>query len=108
MMKALAKAGFQPELHLFHLARRKQELTEYFTELTQTEMREYFRGNLFPNTPDILPFHLQTGGRPAFMIRAPSWPRRSRASTASTAGSSFARMPPCRGGKNISTRRNTS
>jgi starch synthase (maltosyl-transferring) len=33
-------------------------------------MREYFRGNLFPNTPDILPRHLQEGGRPAFMIRS--------------------------------------
>jgi starch synthase (maltosyl-transferring) len=33
-------------------------------------MREYFRGNLWPNTPDILPFVLQEGGRPAFMIRA--------------------------------------
>jgi len=42
---------------------------EYFTELTQSEMREYFRANLWPNTPDILPFFLQDGGRPAFMIR---------------------------------------
>ena len=33
-------------------------------------MREYFRANLWPNTPDILPVHLQNGGRPAFMIRA--------------------------------------
>ncbi len=51
-------------------AAAKAEFAEYFTELTQTEMREYFRGNLWPNTPDILPFHLQTGGRPAFMVRA--------------------------------------
>src|SRR5438067_9330893 len=42
---------------------------EYFTELTETEMSEYFRANLWPNTPDILPFVLQDGGRPAFMIR---------------------------------------
>ncbi|MBC8165056.1 MAG: alpha-1,4-glucan--maltose-1-phosphate maltosyltransferase, partial [Bryobacteraceae bacterium] len=47
-----------------------KEMEEYFTELTQTDMREYFTGNLFPNTPDILPFFLQSGGRPAFMIRA--------------------------------------
>ncbi len=33
-------------------------------------MAEYFRGNLFTNTPDILPFFLQHGGRPAFLIRA--------------------------------------
>ncbi|MGZ5021395.1 MAG: alpha-1,4-glucan--maltose-1-phosphate maltosyltransferase [Chthoniobacterales bacterium] len=70
MMKALAKAGFQQSYTYFTWRGSKQEFTEYFTELTQTEMREYFRGNLWPNTPDILPFHLQEGGRPAFMIRA--------------------------------------
>ena len=90
MMKALAKAGFTQSYTYFTWRTSKQELTEYFTELTQTEMREYFRGNLWPNTPDILPFHLQEGGRPAFMIRAVS-PRRSRAFTASTADSSFAK-----------------
>ena len=70
MMKALAKAGFTQSYTYFTWRNSKQELTEYFTELTQTEMKEYFRGNLWPNTPDILPLHLQTGGRPAFMIRA--------------------------------------
>ena len=70
MMKALAKAGFTQSYTYFTWRNSKQELTEYFTELTQTEMREYFRGNLWPNTPDILPFGLQTGERPAFMIRA--------------------------------------
>jgi starch synthase (maltosyl-transferring) len=70
MMKALAKAGFTQSYTYFTWRDSKQELTEYFTELTQTDMREYFRGNLWPNTPDILPFGLQEGGRPAFMIRA--------------------------------------
>jgi starch synthase (maltosyl-transferring) len=70
MMKALAKAGFTQSYTYFTWRERKAELTEYFTELTQTEMREYFRGNLFTNTPDILPLHLQEGGRPAFMIRS--------------------------------------
>ena len=70
MMKALAKAGFTQSYTYFTWRNSKQELTEYFTELTQTEMREYFRANLWPNTPDILPVGLQTGGRPAFMIRA--------------------------------------
>jgi starch synthase (maltosyl-transferring) len=69
MMKALAKAGFHQSYTYFTWRNSKQELTEYFTELTQTDMREYFRGNLFTNTPDILPFALQDGGRPAFMIR---------------------------------------
>jgi starch synthase (maltosyl-transferring) len=70
MMKALAKAGFTQSYTYFTWRNSKQELADYFTELTQTEMREYFRGNLWPNTPDILPFVLQNGGRPAFMIRA--------------------------------------
>ena len=70
MMKALAKAGFNQSYTYFTWRTSKQELTEYFTELTQTKMRQYFRGNLFTNTPDILPFHLQTGGRLMFQIRA--------------------------------------
>jgi len=70
MMKALAKAGFTQSYTYFTWRNTKAELTEYFTELTHTDMREYFRGMLFPNTPDILPLSLQEGGRPAFMIRA--------------------------------------
>ncbi|MGB8352897.1 MAG: alpha-1,4-glucan--maltose-1-phosphate maltosyltransferase [Chthoniobacteraceae bacterium] len=70
MMKALAKAGFQQSYTYFTWRNTKTELTEYFTELTGTEMAEYFCGNLFPNTPDILPWFLQHGGRAAFMIRA--------------------------------------
>jgi starch synthase (maltosyl-transferring) len=69
MMKVLAKAGFTQSYTYFTWRNSKQELTEYFTELMQTDMREYFRGNLWTNTPDILPFVLQEGGRPAFMIR---------------------------------------
>jgi starch synthase (maltosyl-transferring) len=69
MMKALAKAGFNQSYTYFTWRNSKHELIEYFTELTQTEMREYFRANLWPNTPDILPFVLQDGGRPAFMVR---------------------------------------
>jgi starch synthase (maltosyl-transferring) len=38
-------------------------------ELTRPEVREYFRPNFWPNTPDILTEFLQTGGRPAFMLR---------------------------------------
>lgn len=69
MMKALAKAGFNQSYTYFTWRNSKHELIEYFTELTQTEMREYFRANLWPNTPDILPFVLQDGGRSAFMVR---------------------------------------
>jgi starch synthase (maltosyl-transferring) len=69
MMKVLAKAGFTQSYTYFTWRNSKYELTEYFTELTQSDMPEYFRGILFTNTPDILPFVLQNGGRPAFMIR---------------------------------------
>ena len=70
MMQVLAKAGFTQSYTYFTWRNTAAELEEYFTELTGSGMREYFRPNLFPNTPDILPYYLQEGGRPAFMIRA--------------------------------------
>jgi len=70
MMQTLAKAGFTQSYTYFTWRNTKYELTEYLTELTRTEMAEYFRANFFTNTPDILPVFLQQGGRPAFMIRA--------------------------------------
>ena len=69
IMHRLAKLGFTQSYTYFTWRNTKQELTEYFTELTQHESREYFRPNLWPNTPDILPEFLQYGGRPAFMLR---------------------------------------
>jgi starch synthase (maltosyl-transferring) len=69
MMKTLAKAGFTQSYSYFTWRNFKQEIVEYFSELTQSEMKEYYRGNLFPNTPDILPKLLQEGGRPAFKMR---------------------------------------
>lgn len=65
----LAKLGFSQSYNYFPWRNTKSELETYFTELTQTEVREYFRPNLWPNTPDILPEYLQFGGRPAFMVR---------------------------------------
>ena len=70
MMRVLAKAGFTQSYTYFTWRNSSHELREYFTELTQSEMKEYFRANLFPNTPDILPVYLQHGGRPAFQVRA--------------------------------------
>jgi starch synthase (maltosyl-transferring) len=69
-MYRLAKLGFTQSYTYFSWRNTKHEITEYFTELTRTDVREYFRANLWPNTPDILPEYLQTGGRPAFLIRA--------------------------------------
>jgi starch synthase (maltosyl-transferring) len=69
LMRVLAKAGFTQSYTYFTWRNTKAELTEYLTELTQTEMVDYFRPNFFPNTPDILPPILQTGGPPAFKTR---------------------------------------
>ena len=69
VMYRLAKIGFSQSYSYFSWRNTKEELTDYFNELTHTEVREYFRPNLWPNTPDILPEFLQVGGRPAFMIR---------------------------------------
>ena len=68
-MYELAKLGFTQSYTYFSWRNTKRELTEYFEELTQTDVREFFRPNLWPNTPDILTDYLQNGGRPAFMIR---------------------------------------
>jgi len=69
IMRYLAKSGFSQSYTYFTWRNSKDELTEYFTELTQTDVREYMRPNLFANTPDILHAYLQRGGRPAFQIR---------------------------------------
>ena len=70
MMRLLAKVGFAQSYTYFTWRTTKPELTEYVSELTRGEMKEYFTGNFFANTPDILPPMLQTGGRPAFIMRA--------------------------------------
>lgn len=69
VMYQLAKLGFTQSYTYFAWRNNKWELTQYFTELTQTEVKQYFRPNLWPNTPDILTEYLQSGGRPAFMTR---------------------------------------
>jgi len=70
MMQELAKAGFTQSYTYFTWRNSKAELASYLTELTQTELKEYFRANFFTNTPDILPEYLQKGGRRAFLIRS--------------------------------------
>jgi starch synthase (maltosyl-transferring) len=68
-MKRLAKLGFTQSYTYFTWRNTKQELTEYLTELTKSEQREYFRPNFFTNTPDINPIPLQTSGRAGFQTR---------------------------------------
>jgi len=69
VMYRLAKLGFTQSYTYFAWRNTREELERYFEELTQTEIREFFRPNLWPNTPDILTEYLQTGGRPAFIAR---------------------------------------
>lgn len=69
VMYHLAKLGFAQSYTYFAWRNTKDELERYFTELTRTEVAEFFRPNLWPNTPDILTEYLQTGGRPAFIAR---------------------------------------
>ncbi|HEX3998758.1 MAG TPA: alpha-1,4-glucan--maltose-1-phosphate maltosyltransferase [Pirellulales bacterium] len=69
IMYRLAKLGFTQSYTYFSWRNTRQELAEYFQELTQPELRNIFRPNLWPNTPDILPEYLQTGGRGAFVTR---------------------------------------
>jgi starch synthase (maltosyl-transferring) len=65
----LAKAGFSQSYTYFTWRNTKAEITEYFDALARGNIREYFRPNLFANTPDILPPYLQRGGRAAFKVR---------------------------------------
>jgi len=69
IMKVLAKCGFTQSYTYFTWRTHKQELIEYFTEITTPPVSDYFRGNLWPNTPDILHETLVRGGRPAFKFR---------------------------------------
>lgn len=79
MMQALAMAGFQQSYSYFTWRNTKSELTEFLTGIS-TETADFYRPNLWVNTPDILTPYLQYGGRAAFTVRAtiaataaPSW-----------------------------------
>ena len=69
VMYRLAKLGFSQSYTYFSWRNTKPELEQYIRELSGPELREYFRPNFWPNTPDILPEFLQFGGKPAFFIR---------------------------------------
>ncbi len=70
MMQVLGKVGFTQSYTYFTWREDPQSLTEYATELTRTDMRWYYRANFWPNTPDILPGHLQNASPAMFKIRA--------------------------------------
>jgi starch synthase (maltosyl-transferring) len=80
VMKALAKLGFTQSYTYFTWRTGKDELQAYLSEITAYPEREYFRPNFFVNTPDILPFHLQTGE---------PWVFKARVALAATLSSSY-------------------
>ncbi|MDH4231638.1 MAG: alpha-1,4-glucan--maltose-1-phosphate maltosyltransferase [Nitrospirota bacterium] len=69
IMYRLAKIGFAQSYTYFTWRYTQREFREYLLELTRSDVKEFFRPNFWPNTPDILPEHLQYGGRPAFIMR---------------------------------------
>jgi starch synthase (maltosyl-transferring) len=79
-MKGLAKLGFTQSYTYFTWRTQKGEIEEYLRELTGYPEREYYRPNFFVNTPDILPFHLQSGE---------SWMFKSRFALAATLSGTY-------------------
>ena len=69
LMYHLSKIGFTQSFTYFTWRNTSWELIEYFTTLTQPDIKQYFLPNLWPNTHDILPYYLKSGGKPAFKIR---------------------------------------
>lgn len=69
IMERLAKIGFTQSYTYFTWRNTKEELEEYLTELTTTNLKDYFRPNFWPNTPDILHAYLVQGGENAHIIR---------------------------------------
>jgi starch synthase (maltosyl-transferring) len=80
VMKALAKLGFSQSYTYFTWRTAKDELQAYLNEITGYPEREYFRPNFFVNTPDILPFHLQSGD---------TWMFKARVTLAATLSSNY-------------------
>ena len=69
VMASLAKSGFTQSYTYFTWRVSKQEIVEYMNELVFGPSRNYFRPNFWPNTPDILPYHLQHQGENIFILR---------------------------------------
>lgn len=67
IMNELAKQGFSQSYTYFTWRNSKNELTDYVTELTQSDQKEFYRPNFWPNTPDINPFALQSGNESVYL-----------------------------------------
>jgi starch synthase (maltosyl-transferring) len=80
LMKGLAKLGFTQSYTYFTWRTQKWEMEQYLTELTDYPERDFYRPNFFVNTPDILPYHLQSGE---------PWMFKSRVALATTLSSTY-------------------
>jgi starch synthase (maltosyl-transferring) len=69
VMKELAKLGYTQSYTYYVWRNSKHEIIEYMNELTQSEMKDYYRPNFWPNTHDINPYSLQDGNENKFIIR---------------------------------------
>ncbi|MEA5260580.1 alpha-1,4-glucan--maltose-1-phosphate maltosyltransferase [Arcicella aquatica] len=69
VMAELAKLGYTQSYTYYTWRNSKAELIGYMNELTQTEQKQYMRPNFWTNTHDILPWILQSGLEPLFIIR---------------------------------------
>jgi starch synthase (maltosyl-transferring) len=69
LMYALAKIGFSQSYTYFTWRHTGRELADYVRDVSSPPVSDFFRPNFWPNTPDILPEHLQHAGRPAFALR---------------------------------------
>ncbi len=69
VMQRLAKVGFTQGYTYYTWRNTKGELIEYMNELTKGPMKDYFRPNFWPNTPDINPWPLQGGNENLYIIR---------------------------------------
>jgi len=79
-MKGLAKAGFTQSTGHFDGRTQRAELQTYWAETAAYPERDYLRPNLFVNSLDLLPFHLQ-GGEP--------WMFKSRLALAATLSGNY-------------------
>lgn len=69
VMQRLGKIGFSQSYTYYTWRNNKAELIQYMTELSQTEMKDYYRPNFWPNTPDINPWMLQGGNENLYIVR---------------------------------------
>jgi starch synthase (maltosyl-transferring) len=69
IMAELAKLGYSQSYTYFTWRTDKEKMEEYLTELTQTELREYYRPNFWPNTPDILAYEMMYANSNQFAKR---------------------------------------